>query len=113
MLHLGTINEDDGEDSDQKSEYSVDLEAERKKQEAKEAAAKAREIQKEEKKQSKNSVGIQALASYFGMRKNKEKKPSNVKVPDRNRPLGLDVMTSSDEEEYDSEEEVENSRKAS
>jgi hypothetical protein len=62
--------------------------------------------------QSKNSVGIQALASYFGMR-SKEKKPSNEKVLNRNRPLGLDVMTSSDSEEYDSEEEVENSRKAS
>lgn len=64
--------------------------------------------------QSKNSVGIQALASYFGMRAAKDNKPSNEKALNRNRPLGLDVMTSSEEEESDSEEEeVENSRKAS
>lgn len=113
MIHLGTINEDEEEES-QKSEKSFDAEAEsvaRKKMNAK-------EILKVKEEQSKNSIGIAALADYFGLQnQNKLDEKANCIV--RKRPLGLGYLTSSEEEneevelEYGSEEEAEKSRKVS
>lgn len=113
MIHLGTINEDEEEES-QTSEKSFDAEAEsvaRKKMNAK-------EILKVKEEQSKNSIGIAALADYFGLQnQNILDEKANYIV--RKRSLGLGYLTSSEEEneevelEYGSEEEAEKSRKVS